>query len=67
MDPIAINVGVEATRRLVMSAQPDAPQAPDRPPKPGGDRRRGQGLVRRTAANGLRRLADRLEPRPAIR
>jgi hypothetical protein len=67
MDPIAINLGVEATRRLAMSARPDAPQAPDRPPETDRGPRRGAGLVRRSAASGLRRLADRLEPRPAIR
>jgi hypothetical protein len=67
MDPIAINLGVEATRRLAMSAGPDAPQMPDRPPEPDGGPRRGPGLVRRAAAHGLRRLADRLEPSPAAR
>jgi hypothetical protein len=64
MDPIAINLGTEATRRLANSAMPDAPRLPDPPREPDGGGRHGPGLVRRIAASGLRRLADRLEPRP---
>jgi hypothetical protein len=65
MDPIAINLGVEATRRLATSARPDAPRLTEPAQEPGGDRRE-PGLVRRTTASGLRRLADRLEARPAV-
>jgi len=62
MDPLGYNLAVDSVRRHVMSARPDAPVQPDshrpRPPGPGP--------IRRAAAAGLRRVAERLAPaRPA--
>jgi hypothetical protein len=65
MEPIGTTLAVEATRRHALSARPDAPVVPDYAPEPGGGR--SPGLVRRTAASGLRRLANRLEPGHAVR
>jgi hypothetical protein len=56
-DPTGMILADKATRRHVLSARPDAPVLPEPLTK-----QRGEG-VRRVAVAGLRRLADRLEPR----
>ena len=56
-EPTGMILADKATRRHVLSARPDAPVLPE--PSP---RQRGNG-IRRVAVAGLRRLADRLEPR----
>lgn len=56
LDPSAMII-VQATRSDVLSARPNAPMVPERPP-----RQRGQ-AVRRLTVAALRRLADRMEPR----
>lgn len=66
MEPIGMIFAVDATRRHALSALPDAPVVADDAPGANGGQR-GPGPVRRTAANGLRRLADRLEPGHAVR
>jgi hypothetical protein len=58
-DPTAMIMADRATGRHVRSARPDAPKLLERPP-----RRTGPAL-RRLSVVALRRLADRLEPRPA--
>ncbi|GAA3412833.1 hypothetical protein [Streptosporangium vulgare] len=58
-DPTAMILADRATRRHVLSARPDAPVVPERPP------RRHAAAVRRVTATALRRLADRVEPRRA--
>jgi hypothetical protein len=55
-DPLAVFLADKATVRHVMSG-PDAPTAPDRPP------RHRSRAVRRLVVPTLRRLADRIEPR----
>ncbi|WP_250005333.1 hypothetical protein [Actinoplanes sp. M2I2] len=56
--PTAMILADKATRRHVLSARPDAPVSPDRPPE------RHSGAARRLAVAALRRLADTLEPAP---
>ena len=56
-DPLAMIIADHATRQQVLSARPDAPTIPDRPP-----RRRGHS-ARRLVGAALRRVADRIEPR----
>ena len=56
-DPTAMIMADRATRHHVLSARPQAPTTPDRPPRERGD------AMRRLTAVALRRLADRLEPR----
>lgn len=51
---VAYTVAVQATRELAHSARPDAPVVPARQATPGRP-------VRRLAAVGLRRVADRLD------
>jgi hypothetical protein len=67
MEPIGTTLAVDTMRRYALSAQPDAPVVPDNAPEPGAGRQPSPGLVRRAAATGLRRLADRLEPGHAVR
>lgn len=55
-DPTAMILADKATRRHVLSARPDAPVVPERPP-----RRRGA-AIRGLTATALRRLAARVEP-----
>jgi hypothetical protein len=58
--PVATLIAQQLTEEQVASAQPDAPVMPTgsvRTPRPRFD------AVRRATASGLRRLADRLEPR----
>lgn len=55
-DPTAMIMADRETRRHVLSARPDSPTKPERPP-----RERGRAMRRLTVA-ALRRLADRLEP-----
>jgi len=57
MLPIAGHLAVDATRRHVESAMPDAPVVTEEPRTPAGP-----GRSRQTLARTLRRLADRLEP-----
>jgi hypothetical protein len=64
MDPVGANLALGAVRRHALSARPGAPVVPDRRPD---DQPPGPGLVRRSVARGLRRLADRLEPSHALR
>ncbi|SCF04935.1 hypothetical protein GA0074695_3115 [Micromonospora viridifaciens] len=52
-------LAVDAVTRHVNSARPDAPVRPDRPA------RSLLAPTRLAAAGALRRLADRMEPRPA--
>ncbi|MFE9960028.1 hypothetical protein [Micromonospora sp. NPDC005299] len=52
-------LAVDAVTRHVNSARPDAPVRPDRPRAPR------LAPSRLAAAAALRRLADRMEPRPA--
>ncbi|MGR6319160.1 hypothetical protein Q2K19_30160 [Micromonospora soli] len=52
-------LAVDAVTRHVNSARPDAPVRPDRPRPPR------LAPTRLAAAGALRRLADRMEPRPA--
>jgi hypothetical protein len=56
-DPTAMIIADRATKHHVLSARPDSPTRPERPP-----RQRGEGM-RQLAATTLRRLADRVEPR----
>jgi hypothetical protein len=56
LDPSAMMI-VVATRSDVLSARPNAPTVPERPP-----RQRNHAMRRLTVA-ALRRLADRMEPR----
>jgi hypothetical protein len=58
-DPTAMIMADKATKHHVLSAGPQAPTTPDRPPRQRGD------ATRRLTAVALRRLADRLEPRRA--
>jgi hypothetical protein len=58
--PIAAELAVRLTRQHVNSARPDAPVVPDPGPRPRHE-------VRAHVASGLRRIADVLEPRQAIR
>ncbi|SBT41418.1 hypothetical protein [Micromonospora narathiwatensis] len=51
-------LAVDAVTRHVNSARPDAPVRPDRPRTPR------LAPTRLAAASALRRLADRMEPRP---
>jgi hypothetical protein len=61
MEPLGYLSAMSATRQGVLSARPDAPVVPDRPAR----WRNASTVVRRAGADGLRRLADRLEPRRA--
>ncbi|MEU8207531.1 hypothetical protein [Streptosporangium sp. NPDC049046] len=56
-DPVAMILADKATRRHVLSARPNAPIRPERPPRRRGD------AIRRLTARALRRLADQVEPR----
>jgi len=57
-DPTAMIMADRATRHHVLSAHPTAPTTRDHPPRQRGD------AMRRLTVEALRRLADRLEPRP---
>jgi len=57
MEPLGFTLALAAQRDHVLSARPDAPVVPERPP-----RVRAGGSGRRVAAGVLRRIADRLEP-----
>lgn len=56
-DPAAMITADKATRHHVQSARPNAPTLAERPARQRGD------AMRRLTVAGLRRLADRLEPR----
>ncbi|GLY96987.1 hypothetical protein [Actinoplanes sp. NBRC 103695] len=56
LDLLHVKLADDATRRHVLSARPDAPTVPDRPP-----RQRGVAM-RRATVTALRRLADRISP-----
>jgi hypothetical protein len=56
LDLLHVKLADDATRRHVLSARPDAPTVPDRPPRQPGV------AVRRVAVTALRRLADRISP-----
>jgi hypothetical protein len=58
LDLIPAHLAVQQTRDLARSALPDAPVRPE--PE------LGVGVLRRLAAVGLRRLADRLQPVPTL-
>lgn len=58
-DPSAMIMADKATKHHVLSARPKARTAPERPPRHRRD------ATRRLIGSALRRLADRLEPRPA--
>jgi hypothetical protein len=60
-DPSAMIMAHRANRHHVLSARPGAPTTPERPPL--RSTRRGDATRRLTVA-ALRRLADRIEPRP---
>jgi hypothetical protein len=63
MEHLAIGiVAADLTRLHALSARPDAPVIPERPPR----RRAVPAATRRAAAGALRRIADRLEPCPPI-
>ena len=57
-DPTAMIMADRATRHHVLPAHPTAPTTPERRPRQRGD------AMRRLTVEALRRLADRLEPRP---
>lgn len=57
-DPAAIVLADKATRRHVLSAGPTTRTTPECPRRQRGD------AMRRLTVAALRRLADRLEPRP---
>lgn len=59
MDLLGFHTALDATRRHVTSAQPNAPVRPD--PVAGGPK-----PLRRRAAQVLRRVADRLEPAQSV-
>jgi len=61
MNPIAIQLAVRATQDHAWSALPDAPTVPD-PPRPVAPP---AFALRRAMAQGLRRAANRIEPRIA--
>ena len=61
LSPIEGHLAVRLTKELNESALPNAPVV--RPPSPATNRRRG-GMARLRA--GLRRVADRLEPRRVV-
>jgi hypothetical protein len=66
MEPFGYLSAMSATRQSVYSAQPDAPVVPERPQRWRGVARtlsRSSVRPRRFAALGLRRIADRVEPR----
>ncbi|BCB82664.1 hypothetical protein GCM10022251_66210 [Phytohabitans flavus] len=56
-DPTAMIMADKATKHHVLSARPQAPTTPERPPRQRGD------SIRQRAATTLRRLADKVEPR----
>jgi hypothetical protein len=56
MEPLGYVLAVRATTDHVLSARPDAPVVPDPEPRPSA--------VRIATAAVLRRLADRVEPKP---
>jgi hypothetical protein len=56
-DPLAILIADHATKQQLLSARPEAPTRPERPPS---QRRH---AIRLLIVAALRRLADRLEPR----
>jgi hypothetical protein len=56
-DPAAMIMADKAIRHHVLSARPQAPTTPERPPRQRG------AAVRRLTVAALRRLADRAEPR----
>ena len=56
-DPLALIIADHATAQHVLSARPNAPTTPARPPRQRGD------AIRRLTVTALRRLADRIEPR----
>jgi hypothetical protein len=58
MEPLGFSLALSATRTHVLSARPDAPVVPERPPRA----RPVANGSRRLAAGVLRRLADRVEP-----
>jgi hypothetical protein len=62
MDPLGAHAAMSATRRSVLSAQPDAPVRPERRWRGRGARRAPDRALRRGIARGLHALADRLEP-----
>jgi hypothetical protein len=59
MEPLGYLSAMSTIRQGVLSARPDAPVVPDRPPR----WRNSSTVVRRAGADVLRRLADRVEPR----
>jgi hypothetical protein len=59
--PTGYLLAVDAVARHVNSARPNAPVRPDRPRAPR------MAATRLATAATLRRLADRMEPRPAAR
>jgi hypothetical protein len=61
MEPLGYLSAMSATRQSVLSARPDAPVIPERPPR----WRNSSTVVRHAGAGVLRRIADRLEPRQA--
>jgi hypothetical protein len=61
MEALGFSLALSAQRDHVLSARPDAPVVPERPPRA---RAHAGGGTRRVAAGVLRRLADRLEPCP---
>jgi hypothetical protein len=54
-------VAMNATRRSMLSARPDAPVIPDRPAR----WHTASTVARQAGAGVLHRLAERIEPRPA--
>jgi hypothetical protein len=56
-DPTAMIMADRATLAHALSARPDAPVVPERPPRQRGD------ALRKLTVAALRGLADRLEPR----
>ncbi|GIH06825.1 hypothetical protein Rhe02_48920 [Rhizocola hellebori] len=65
MDPLGMVTAISAVREHVTSAQPGAPVVPDKARHKPPSRTRTHAL-RRVAAAGLHRLAQKLEPQQSV-
>lgn len=65
-EPVMAAQAVDAVRRHVNSARPDAPVVPERERRSGGRMRESADRARRGVAGALRRVAEKVEPRTAF-